>query len=61
MDKFDTKIFIDGLSEDELVAFVEAARLGLSDERIAENLSLSEPDINNLYNKVYRLLTDTLY
>lgn len=58
----DNKIsnFISGLTESELVAILEAARVALADaeiaEKIGERMDLSDPDINLLQHKVHVIM-----
>jgi DNA-binding NarL/FixJ family response regulator len=59
MDKHDIHHFLNRLTEEELVAILEAARIGLTQQRIAENLSLSEPDVNNLQHKIHMVLSES--
>lgn len=56
MDKHDIHHFLKGLTESELVAILEAARIALADAEIAEQISMSDSDINHLQNKVYEVL-----
>lgn len=52
--------FISDLTESELVAILEAARVALADaeiaEKVGERMDLSDAEINNLQNKVHRLM-----
>lgn len=60
MDKHDIHHFLKGLTESELVAILESARIALADAKIADEIgqriSMSDPDINHLQNKVYEVL-----
>lgn len=55
-----TSNFLSGLTESELVALLEAARVALADaeiaEKVGERMDLSDGEINNLQNKVHRLM-----
>lgn len=56
MDKHDIHHFLKSLTESQLVAILEAAKIALADAEIAEQISLSDSDINHLQNKVYEVL-----
>lgn len=55
-----TSNFLSGLTRSELVALLEAARIALADaeiaEKVGERMDLSDAEINNLQNKVHRLM-----
>lgn len=61
MDKHDIHHFLNSLTEKELVAILETARVGLTQGSIVETLlqrvSLSDPDVNLLQHKIHRVLT----
>ena len=52
--------FISGLTESELVAILEAARVALADaeiaEKVGERMDLSDAYINHLQNKVHVIM-----
>lgn len=52
--------FISGLTESELVAILEAARVALADaeiaEKVGERMDLSDADINLLQHKVHVIM-----
>lgn len=52
--------FLAGLSESELVAIVEAARIALADaeiaEKIGEMMDISDAEINHLQNKCHQIM-----
>jgi cyanate lyase len=52
--------FINGLTDSELVAIFEAARIALADaeiaEKVGERMDLSDAYINHLQNKVHVLM-----
>lgn len=58
----DNKIdnFISGLTESELIAILEAARVALADaeiaEKVGERMDLSDADINHLQHKVHVIM-----
>lgn len=52
--------FLNGVTEWELVAIVEAARVALADadiaEEIGEKMDMSDADINHLQNKCHEIM-----
>lgn len=54
--------FLKGLTEWELIAIVEAARVALADaeiaEEIGEKMDMSDADINHLHNKCHEIMRD---
>lgn len=54
------KTFLESLTNDQVFAILEAARIALADADIAYevgcNLSMSDPDINNIQHKVHRFM-----
>ena len=59
-DSKQTHDLLSGLTRSELVAILEAARVALADaeiaEKVGEKMDLSDAEINNLQNKVHRLM-----
>ena len=60
MNKHGIHHFLNGLTETELVAILESARIALADAEIADEIgqriSMSDSDINHIQNKVYEVL-----
>lgn len=60
MIKPEPKAFIESMTNDQVVAIIEAARIAMANTNIADEIAnkfnISDPDINNIQHKCHRFM-----